>query len=350
MSQLCRYDHLQQVQTSLDPLQDSISWIAGLRSKGYVSDILRSKHGFTSKKEIADCSQSICKFAQYAVGLLEQAYSGPPELSFLPLYYCLLNLSKVYIVLSPNRARLATNRHHGASYPLSKASQDLMTEEITIKSSGVLPLFYETLTGSVWTKGKKYCIGDVYPYLANISYEYGQAYGKPAAVRQIMPIVRGDQTNGFQLGIALHPSPHPDANNKRFLKILQGFTLDKQTQSPLTYVTDNVFSPNIEQAKTQLANKTQRFLIWDHEFRIVGGIYSVTPISNQRILLPEEFPIWLAFFHLSNVVRYNPEFLTKLQDSKSWAMLLALRRHTILRFLILFWSYLQQTTFILSVR
>jgi len=55
--------------------------------------------------------------------------------------------------------------------------------------------------------------------------------------------------------------------------------------------------------------------------------------------------LWLLFFWLSNVVRYSPEQLEELQDSRLWPILLTLRKHATLRFLILFWSYFHKTSF-----
>ena len=51
----------------------------------------------------------------------------------------------------------------------------------------------------------------------------------------------------------------------------------------------------------------------------------------------------LAFFHMSNVVRYNPEFLARLKDSRSWGLLLVLRNHAVLKFLKLFWENISQS-------
>lgn len=40
----------------------------------------------------------------------------------------------------------------------------------------------------------------------------------------------------------------------------------------------------------------------------------------------------LAYFHLSNVERYNPEHLYKIMDSKYWVIILELRKYGFLRF------------------
>lgn len=75
-----------------------------------------------------------------------------------------------------------------------------------------------------------------------------------------------------------------------------------------------------------------------------------TPVSARSLLLPEEIPIALAFFHLSSVVRYKPEFLSKLRDSRYWPVLAALRYHGLYRATLLFWSHVQQRTLFINPR
>ena len=75
---------------------------------------------------------------------------------------------------------------------------------------------------------------------------------------------------------------------------------------------------------------------------------SLTPICNKQLLLPEELPILLAFFHMSNVVRYNPEFLVRLEDSPEWGLLHVFSRQGIYRYLVLFWSFFNQRTYLVT--
>ncbi len=349
MSKILRYDGLEVVISPLNPIEDVVSWICGLSSTGYVSDILRTVHGISRAKEINKCTQLISTYAETSVGLIEQAYSGPAEVSFLPLYYALLNLSKIYIILSGKRVDLEKNQWHGASYkPVGKSRRELLTEEITLKDGGVLPLFYETLSGLQWREGgKKIKLCDIYPYIWGISHEYSHAYKKPYACQQILIELVGSSSNGYKLLARLGTSEHPKAGRKKCLKILEKFHADRP-QSTDTFVSDKVYTATEEIARHLLLKNVKRNLLYELEFDLEGEVaYCWTPLSGRKLLLPEEIPIWIAFFHLSNIVRYNPEFVSKVKDSRSWPMLRALRKHTVLRFLLLFWSYLHQKTFIL---
>ena len=134
---LTRYNELSQVTSPLDPIEDVISWISGLNSLGYTSDILAKVHNIAPAQTVRQGAQAVSQFASTAVGLLEQAFSGPSNISFLPLYYSILNLSKIYIIAAGKYDGLSSNRHHGASYnPVGKSSHDLLTEEIKILTKG----------------------------------------------------------------------------------------------------------------------------------------------------------------------------------------------------------------------
>jgi len=78
-----------------------------------------------------------------------------------------------------------------------------------------------------------------------------------------------------------------------------------------------------------------------------GFITTSTPVSGSNLLLPEEFPIILAFFHLSNVVRYAPDRLERLFDSQAAGMLETLIRQGSYRFLELFWNFMKKKTHLL---
>jgi hypothetical protein len=67
-----------------------------------------------------------------------------------------------------------------------------------------------------------------------------------------------------------------------------------------------------------------------------------TPVTRSKVPFPEEFPILLALFHLGNVVRYDPERLDKILDSKACSVVETLRRHATLTFLLAIWSHFSQ--------
>lgn len=347
MTLLTRYNELSLVTSPLDPIEDVTSWIGGLNSIGYTSDILAKVHGIAPARNVRQCAQAASQFASTAIGLLEQAFSGPSNISFLPLYYAILNLSKIYIIAAGRYDDLSSNRHHGASYnPVGKSSHDLLTEEIRISPKGVFPLFYSVLApGCTIANSRKVTLSSIYPYIRGISYEYQEASGKQSSVQIVSIQVSEVGEKSFRLNAGIREMGLANANNLRFFKALVGFQSDPN--SPNQYHTKPVQALSEKEALLSLSKKVRRSLLYeavfDRVFNQPSG--SLTPLSNNNMLLPEEVPIWLAFHHLSNVVRYNPEFLDKIENSKAWPMLLAMRKHTLLRFLLLTWSFIHQREF-----
>ncbi len=347
MTTILRYDKVSEVTTPLDPIEDLLSWISGLSSLGYTSDILRNVHRISDTREIKNCAQLIAVHSTNSIGLIEQAYSGPAIISFLPLYYAILNLSKIYITLSGRRQDLERNRWHGATYNPEKSSRDLLTEQITLKRGGVLPLFYEVLTRSTWGRNDiKIKLHDIYPRMLGISHEYQHAYGNPSSFQPIDLAVQGDLATGYYLEARLASTYHPNAGSRRHLKILTGFKPKPHEQG--IFISERILATTTDEAHDILLQNVKRFLLYEPVTNIFGNIIGCrTVLSSKNLLFPEEVPIWMALFHLSNIVRYKPEFLYKVKDTQAWPMLLALRKHTVLRFLLLFWSFAHQTVFVL---
>jgi hypothetical protein len=346
---LGRYDEIEAVISPFDPIDDVCSWICGLNSLGYTSDILATIHGQVGREHIKASALAIAVFARSALGLLQQAYSGPPESGFLPLYYAMLNLSKVYIVASGGLGALATNRYHGLQYkPQSKDSHDIRTEQILVKPRGVFPLFYAILSGHSWTRGEVFLrLGHLLPYLRSVSFEFSHAYDSPPPFQVTLVTLQGDPQGQFRLVAKLDDAPHPAAGNLRFLKVMTGFR--PVANDPRQFQSTPIQAESEEQARPRLARLVRRTLFYQTIYHPAMGIQGViTPLSNKHLLMIEEIPIWATFFYLSSIVRYKPEFLDKLKDTHAWPVLLTMRKHCTLRFLILFWSFLHQKEFIIT--
>lgn len=92
---ILRYDSTKIVSTRLDPLDDISSWFTGLRSRGFVGDLLKEIHGFNNRDKINRVSKAISSHTENAVNLLSQGFSSSTDVSFLPIYYTLLNIAKL---------------------------------------------------------------------------------------------------------------------------------------------------------------------------------------------------------------------------------------------------------------
>jgi hypothetical protein len=311
--------------------------VEALRSKGYVSDILRKKHNIS--RNVAILAKAISAHAEQAVNLIEQGLSSQEEVSFLPLYYSMLNLAKVHIIVNGHIDKLQKQKYHGVTtIGKGSVSRDLLSSKIGLKKNGVIPLFYNSITGESLpiTRGARTLVikmDDIYPYIPGISFELLLAYG---IKNKYVPIFNGvflkGDANRYHLSVY-----SPEQLNLRETKLLKGFKFYRKHENEL--------KPNAYKAKTIYEYKTgsvtgdmknsrdvlirrhlRRFLMSVDHHRSDDGLYMNTPKSRKRLLFPIEIPVLLAFYHMSDIVRYNPEHLIKLRDSKDWGILLPLIR------------------------
>ncbi len=295
LSNFYSFPSITTVVTPLNPIEDLLSWISGLNSVEYNSDILKQVHRFTDKREIKDSANFISLLANNSVGLIEQAYSGPIEVSFLPLYYSILNLSKISIIISGSRDKLIKNKYHGASYNPNKTFKRIPIEEyINIKPNGILPLFYKILTGiDICSITNRINLLDMYQFIPSISHEYSQAFNKYMPLTCVILNLKKDKENKFYLEAKLIKNDHPNSTNKNYIKLLQGFT---KTLDQNTYTSKHIVAKNDPEARQILLKMIRSYLIHEPIMNPDHSVGSfITPICNKRLLLPEEIPIWLIW-------------------------------------------------------
>jgi predicted heme/steroid binding protein len=340
-----RYDRVESVRTHRDPFDDLCCWISGLRSVRYSRELLNAVHKFPSRTTLEPAA-AVSAHADAAIQLLEQGQSAAAEVAFLPLYYALLNLAKIYVIVGGRLSDLQEQRWHGATHSgARKASHDLMTDTVSLKGRGAIPLLYTVLTGEKVPRANLTLkMSEIYRYIWDVSYEYERLYGHVLAFERVEVDFEDDpSTKGRRMVAKLPETGRPTAP-KKDLRLLSHFKPD--ASRPNTYVSPGV-SGNVVGSQVLLLSQLRRsLLVCDSD--MWGQMHTFTPVSNRLFLWPEEIPILLAFFHMSNVVRYNPEFLAKLKDSRAWGLLLVLRNHGVLKFLKLFWERVSNSCFCLQ--
>lgn len=346
--QIYRYPETTDVTSSLSPLDDMLCWVEGLTSAKYVKDLLLSKHNLTGNLSITERSDYVSKSVGVACQYLEQAQKGPKEVSFLPLYYAILNLLKSYIVIGPYGHQLNSNRWHGASYNPNNNFQSLDDEEITIQKNGAIQLFYHTVVGqSIFNKIKHPLtlkMRDIYPYIVDISAEYAMVTGRN---RRLVPFHVNTVENSGKIRIEANCI---SINEKELSAVpihtLQAFNgLRREKKGGTKLVSKRYSTNNITFTKRHLRSA----MLYTRKVGQLSPPFSYIPSSKAKLYLPEELPILLAFFHMSSIVRYNPDGFKKLMNSEYLPVLLVLRRHGLYRFLTLFWSFINQSCTFITV-
>jgi hypothetical protein len=336
---LHRYPTHYGISSILDPMSDVLALVSSLSSSEYLIDTIRASH-LLSSTEARLRAKTIVPHVSTALQFVAQARYGPAEVAFLPLYYAMLNLAKVYVLLGARNADLSKNRWHGAQYlGHAKDSHSLLTEEVVLKRSGALPLFYETLTGRRIAREVRLRLSDIYPFIADVSAEYELVTRQHSKLARIeFEIQPNPKRKKVVAGVVITPPAGPVLRRAGLKVIQKGFK--KHPSRPHVFV-----GPSLPPDATDF--KTIRALFRPFLLYRVARTY-LTPLCSKNILLPEEFPIILAFFHLGSVVRYKPDFLARIRDSRFWPVVLAAQQHCFLKFVILFWSFVHQQSLILE--
>jgi hypothetical protein len=326
-----------------DPFDDLVLQLEFLSATKYVVDIMQEKHGVGKQDAIARAPK-VAAHVRLAIAYLEQATTGPAIVSFVPCYYALLNLVKIYILFGDKHSLLAVNRHHGASYnPSGPLSRNLDAESIAIFSKGAIPLFYESIVGKPLGNAVKLRLGEVYPYILDVSAEWSTASGQPSKhVSLAFDSVQskgGGRVPGFIVTRAASDAPLAAVTVNK-LPVLVNYRRPRGATN--RFVSHSSVSPDASREELLLAARASL-----RNSMLYYPINDVTTsvVTHPSLLMFEELPIVLAFFHLSSVARYRPEFLERLRDSQYWPTVAAARGHAMFKFLLLFWSFVTQSSF-----
>lgn len=337
---LDRYGTRLPITTVRDPLQELLIHLGYLNSADHIVGLLVSKHS-VSLGDAKALVAHVRAHAGLASSFAEQAVSAKDEAGLLPAYYAILNFLKLYILFSTRHADLPSNRWHGASYDVyAKDSRSLLTEVVTLRSGGALPLVYEVLTGTRYQDRTEVQLRDIYPYIQNVCTQWEWAGQTRRLATLISEVIRdgGDREPRVRV---LFTTPRT-AISRNMLRVFEKYR-------PVPGLPGTFRGPRVsDRAMTDdsvVRNGLRTSLLYsDHD----GN--PCTPVCGRSLLLPEELPIAIAFFHLSCVVRYKPEFLAKLRDSVYAPVIAALRYHGLLRATLLLLSYVQQRTLFVGQR
>lgn len=339
-----RYASIHGITSPLDPIKDVLVLLEYLTSHDYLIQILTATHGLTPADAKRRAS-SIIPHMRSGLAFIEQSLSTTPDLSFLPAYYGLLNLIKAYILVGPHHADLPANRWHGASYPVdAKDSRTLLTEVVDIKRGGAIPLLYRTVTGKVMPVTRLQ-LQDFYPFVSGVTAEYSLAVGKPSLIRSVrlggMPHKKYKKKQICTATIVRHQGETQPFAARDF-KVLSHFRPAPEVRDTFC---GRVLPNPCQYDDPRYRRQFHTYMVYGFDNHVIS-----TPMTSQRVLMFEELPILLLFFHMGSVVRYKPEFMNRVRNSRYWPILAAARQHSLLRFLILTWSFIHNRQLEISHR
>lgn len=339
---ISRYSAFEDAISELDRLEDALDLLSFLKAEDYVASQLQDSHSKNTST-----ARKLAKRISAHAGMADQyarlSLVAPETTSFLPGYYSILNLAKCVSLCGAYHEEFNKNAQwHGATHnPKKKQSHSILTDEVRVRGGGALALFYQTITGTRISSDHYFMMRDIYCLIREVSSELVIANGT-AKIPWLISFSAIDVSGGVRVVatvIGFDGAEFP--GTVRTVPPLKGFKKIPKKSG----VFEKTFSAT---SGFTLAEEIRSCI--SPEFLIYHNEHNTSAFIEQKpsLPLPEEFSIALAFFHLSSVCRYNPEFMEKLSTSKEWPMMLALKRQGLYRFILSVWSYFIQRNYVLS--
>jgi len=337
---ILRYQNTKEL-TSQNLADDVFVHLQFLTAPDYVVELLTQRHG-VGTDDAAARAAAVVVHTRTATAFVEQALSRATDASLLSCYYAVLNLMKVYVLFSSRYDALATNRRHGVQHLVeTNTANDLRTERIRLHREGSIALFYEVVTEHTMPPHQILPMARLYPYIWSISAEWQMANGGPSRLARVLFDTTGTQ-NALTTEALIYPLP-AEASPATLpeLKALRDFEADPNNSS--RFVSRKIIAATDDAARrANVRAAIHTSLLYTSRNGAAG-----VAISSEDLLLPEELPIALVFFHLSSVVRYDPEFFARLKDSRFWPVVLTARTASLVDFVVLCLSFTHQENLIL---
>lgn len=341
-----RYDSENVIYSQLNPIEDVLNLISNLRSREFTQDLLKETHDITDSDLIHKSSEIISKYVEAVIGFADQGLSGDGKYSFLPLYYSLLNLVKIHFLVQGKLEVIMNNRHHGASYNSDDKGWNYLNDTICINKGGILSVMFKELNPSQKINRQiRLTIDDLYQSIPYTSAEYGLATKQDVKLFAHQVFKRKRDNGDFYLEFTPYHGSFPiqyryDNMIPAYPGLSPAFINKKLTlRSDSVSTLDHLFPYEV------LFSKIQRHLVSDYYLGPEEGWVSYTPYQNKDYVFNEEFSTLCAFFHLSSIVRYNPEKLSMLLDSRYAPIVMGLRKHGFYGMLKLYWGHFNKMCF-----
>lgn len=333
-----KFDHYEHFSTKLNPIDDFLALLGSLKSREIASKIYVGYNPNANAAEINAVVKMVSAHIDLGINLFRSALKDDITISFNNIYYAMLNTCKAGLALRKGTGVVTSNKWHGATYNINiGGTGGLMDEEVKLKSGGIITRVYEDIMGRTPTfVDINLKLSDVYPWISCISYEYMQFYGKAFIPVEITTLATGN-TNEWKLEISQEENIALDLSKMKIIRDTNSFVVDGTKYVSL----DVEVNVSQEDAKKLLCKKLIEKQLIDETSDIFGSTLIRSPYNTLLHKLPKEVAILLAFYHLSNVVRYNPVYLIEnIMQSKDYAVVIGLQRHGVLSFLEGYFSHI----------
>ncbi len=291
-------------------------------------------------QEIFNCFQA---FVRQAKSYYSSAKTLHYRSSSLLYYYCFLNLVKAYLLLIQPQRITGLKVQHGLIYDPSTTNKDFQLEVVGVRQ-GIFPMFYKAQTANVISPAIDSSINivNLLSYPTEISYQYRLARYGYLNILSSIAVVAVDRPNNQSwiiLGIpaatsldgflSLHVNflnTYQEVQpNKDQLALVFGMSVfelfsfrffQEITTTPTHGNNDFINQPAFAQ---KIINDLSPYYS-SHYFDDNKDFDLVLPYADSThptpIPITEALSIYAVMFYLSSLVRYRPDYLEALLNTK----------------------------------
>lgn len=361
--------------TSIDVHEELWSIIKSVSEVKESGIKLIAKHGIGGSLKQEKIFKEFRAFIRQGENYFRSAINLSYRSSALLYYYSFLNLAKAYIKLKqpdiPNRI------NHGLSPKITTTNTDLSKQFVSISNNrDVFPRLYE-IEGNSSRRINKLNISQLLSYAEDISHQYESAkFGKSRIFSCYLKILGNKEKNEWWTLIGIPKKADIDKYKKSFDNFFKSFDfLDIPEGSELSRFRIEIkrnfnIDPweaiefNFYQNK-EVIKMPDDSVPW---YKLVCKIYDIfsNNISekyfrypydfclnlpyrlNNQIVINEFLAIYVIMFFLSSLVRYNPDYLEDIFESKDAWLIESFVKSCPLKFLRIITSKILGETYIIS--
>jgi hypothetical protein len=267
----------------------------------------------------------------------EAAKKLNPRSAALLYYYCFLQLSRAYILLHEPTEILGKRPHHGLTVDLS-VSKPFIQQKVSVKPSGIFPLFYKIFTDNP-IDPQELSIQRCLSYCSDISHQYTSGGFGLKSIYEARLVMAVNEINKNAWGIIalagglINLSKYPRASTP-IAKAYQQIELPNQMTNELFNIKGNMhpYYEYLQEINThpylgesiipewQIRGTIEDSFkaVLDHTYFLDESSFTIARPYKPRseTWMREAISIYIVMFYLSNVVRYQPDYLDHLLDTK----------------------------------
>ncbi len=295
--------------------------------------------GWTDEGQVTGLYKKVRSFIRQAENYYRAARTLHYRSSALLYYYCFLNLAKAVLSIRG----IEYKPDHGLRSKTDPKSTDLVMQFVEVGGEGVFPAFYRQQVMNSLPKGLRLDVKTLLGYVFDVGYQYSVAnLGELAVYPQCRARVlfAGKDEGWWTIAVpktydfATFPEPNKSIFQSEFEEVDFGlwnarelFNIFAEAYSGYRFcqsrkVLTQVGARESDVPLVSLIGSTEghfepKYIEDSFDFTL----YSPFPHPNGPLRMTEPLALYLVMFFLGSLVRYRPDYLDDLLETRSAWML-----------------------------